>query len=285
MSVVPCKQNKILADQIDSFAEALRKQAYTLGDHGLSEVDFSNSGIFRGAIEKIRGQFISNQGPAREFAERILNHMMSSGVISEWERAESGSRYGYTVTLPSDRVAVIRITGCTDGNNANLYQRPKHADEFIVWIICESPGANLGGNVWSGLHSRMSANIISRQQVVDGVIVWGMMCGSASRPCPKIKDDPSRMTEVGPYRLPPPCIYMLPEIVPTLPSNDSVKSQNISGVQFLLEASRVFKVSDSEIFSVDFDVSERDSRIARMTTVRRGNVLVRKSKMDVIKSV
>lgn len=36
MSVIPCKRNKSLRQQIEAFAETLKTEAHTLGDHGLS---------------------------------------------------------------------------------------------------------------------------------------------------------------------------------------------------------------------------------------------------------
>lgn len=57
MSVIPCKQNKELKDKIEEYADTLKTEAHKLGSHGLSESEFYNSGLFRGAIERVRGQF------------------------------------------------------------------------------------------------------------------------------------------------------------------------------------------------------------------------------------
>lgn len=57
MTIIPCKQNKGLRDQIERFAETLKTEAHKLGDHGLGEREFYQSGLFRGAIERVRGQF------------------------------------------------------------------------------------------------------------------------------------------------------------------------------------------------------------------------------------
>ncbi len=180
-------------------------------------------------------------------------------------------------------MTVISITGCMDGQNTNLNQRPAHADEFIIWSICESPAANLGVNVWSGIHSRISADIISRQQVVDGLVVWGMMCGSATRPCPKIITDSARITEVGQYKLPPPCIYLMPSTAPRLPGNEKPKAQSINEVEFLKALRDTFKVNNDELFSVDYEIMEHGPRKARRTTLRRDGVDIRRSKISPIR--
>ena len=57
MSVIPCQLNEDLDQKIKDFAETLKTESYTLGDHGLDEKEFYNSGLFRGAIERVRGQF------------------------------------------------------------------------------------------------------------------------------------------------------------------------------------------------------------------------------------
>ncbi len=100
MSVVPCKQNQALAKEIDAFAETLRQNAHSLGEHGLSEAEFYNSGILRGAVEKLRGQFISNQSLTRDFVKRILNHMELNKYIYQ-----SGSQ-------PKVRIGMIILSPC-----------------------------------------------------------------------------------------------------------------------------------------------------------------------------
>ncbi len=50
MTIIPCKKNPALKEQIEEFADVLKTEAHLLGDHGLSESEFYNSGLFRGAI-------------------------------------------------------------------------------------------------------------------------------------------------------------------------------------------------------------------------------------------
>lgn len=49
MTVIPCEQDPRLRAEIDRFAEVLKTQSHTLGEHGLDETDFYQSSIFRGA--------------------------------------------------------------------------------------------------------------------------------------------------------------------------------------------------------------------------------------------
>ena len=85
MNVIPCQQNAEMRDQIGRFAEVLKTQAHLLGEHGLDEKEFYNSGLFRGAIERIRGQFIADIRPKREFVQHVLNHLEDRKLIEGWD--------------------------------------------------------------------------------------------------------------------------------------------------------------------------------------------------------
>ena len=183
MSVIPCEKNKDLDQQIKGFAEVLKAEAHTLGNHGLSESDFYASGVFRGAIERIRGQFSAGMREKREFVRHVLNHVQNEGYILDWESAGEANRHDYAVSLKSGRTAIIELKGCLDGNNTNIFERPPNAEEFIIWSICTNPGADPRHNAWSGIHTRLSAEIIDREQRVDGLVIWDMVCGSYGRPC------------------------------------------------------------------------------------------------------
>jgi len=63
MSVIPFEENAGLPDQIDQFAEVLKTQAHLLGGHGLDEKEFYNSGLFRAAIDRMRGQYSATMRP------------------------------------------------------------------------------------------------------------------------------------------------------------------------------------------------------------------------------
>ena len=84
MNIIPCRQNKELRKKIEEFAEVLKTESHTLGSHGLSESEFYNSGLFRGSIERIRGQFSATMRGKREFVQHVLNHMQDNDFIDEW---------------------------------------------------------------------------------------------------------------------------------------------------------------------------------------------------------
>ncbi|MCB1921150.1 MAG: hypothetical protein KDJ28_14405 [Candidatus Competibacteraceae bacterium] len=277
MMIIPCQQNAALRDQIEQFAETLRTEAHRLGNHGLSEAEFYNSGLFRGAIERIRGQFSATMRGKREFVQHILNHMQDHGFIQEWESTGKTNRHDYSVKLNSGRMAVIELKGCLDGNNTNIFERPPHAQEFVIWSVCTNPGADPQHNAWSGLHTRLSAEIIFRQQRVDGVLIWDMVCGTIDRPCPKLQNSPQRLTEVGPFRLPPPCIYLFPATIPSPRNNPHPTAQRLEDVELLAAFNVCFHGKAEEINYVDFMVQYQGADMLRTTRVTRDGVIQQES--------
>jgi len=276
VSVIPCEQNADLRRLIEKYAEDLKTQAHTIGDHGLDAEEFYDSGVFRGAIERIRGQFSSTMREKREFVRHVLNYMQDEGKITSWASAGEANRHDYVVVL-NGRTAVIELKGCLDGNNTNIFERPPHAQEFIIWSVCTNPGADPRHNVWSGIHTRLSAEIISREQRVDGVIIWDMFCGTVGRPCPKVALAPGRSIKVGPYTLPPPCIYMFPATIPSPRNNPHPPAQSLDDVHLLKAIQDCFNGTANEVNYVDFEVSHVGAETVRKTRIVRNGTVQRES--------
>jgi hypothetical protein len=283
MSVIPCSQNEKLRELIEEYAETLKTEAHKIGSHGLGAQEFYQSGVFRGAIERVRGQFSATMREKREFVRKVLNYMQDQHYIKEWESSGEDNRHDYAIKLLNDRVAVIELKGCLDGNNTNIFERPPHAQEFIIWSVCTNPGADPRHNAWSGIHTRLSAEIISRQQRVDGLIVWDMVCGTIGRPCPKNTVTRSRVTAVAQYRLPPPCIYVMPPTIGSPRNNPRPVAQPIADVHILKAFHECFGGTADEVNYVDFEVEHRDADTVRRTRVRRANQIVRESELTAIR--
>jgi len=282
MSSIPCDRNPKIQELIETYAEELRQAAPSIGSHGLSHKDFDESGLFRGAIERLRGQFAATMGPKRDFIKTILNDLETKGEISEWESAGGENRHDYTITLNDGSISVIELKGCLDGNNTNIFERPPHANEFVVWSVCSNEGAAPQHNVWSGIHTRLSAEIIHRNERVDGLIVWDWVCGSPARPCPKLQI-PGRENTVGPYTLPPPCIYLFPGTVPSPRNNPSPNPQSINQVKILEILHRVYGGHNDELNSVRFTASQTQRDVTRQTEITRGGAVQKVSRPTPIK--
>lgn len=286
MSVIPCEQDKLLRAAIERFAEVLKTQAHKLGDHGLDETEFYQSPLFRGAIEQVRGEYSATMRGKREFVQHVLNHMEDGGFIAGWERAKRGARNDYLVALTSGRRAVIDLKGCLDGNNTNIFERPADADEFVIWSLCTNVGADPRRNAWSGIHTRLSAEMLSRNQRVDGLVIWDMVCGTIGRPCPKLANLAigERRTTIGPFRVPPACIYLFPASIPS-PAAPVAIAQPLENVELLAAFHSCLEGRDDEINFVDIDVSGEDDEVVRRTMVRRGGLVQHASEMTAIRRV
>lgn len=278
-AVIPCERNADLEKQIESFAEVIKTATHTLGTHGLSEAEFYKSGILEGAIQRIRGQYSATMYEKRDFVARILRHMEDTGHVKEWQSSGGSNRHDYTVVLPSGRISVIELKGCLDGNNTNIFERPSHAQEFIIWSVCTNAGADPRGNAWSGIHTRLSAEIIEGEKQVDGLIIWDWLCGSAARPCPKLARTPEpRLTVVDQYKLPPPCIYLFPRTIPSVRNNPNPDPHALADVGFLAALNACFGGFLDEINSVRFKVAHQGADTVRTTSIERGGILQRESR-------
>lgn len=283
MSIIPCEQNGALRKLIEEYSENLKSEAHKLGAHGLSAQEFYNSGLFRGAIERIRGQFAATMREKRNFVSHVLDHMRDGGYIAGWDSAGEANRHDYVVRLNTGRIAVIELKGCLDGNNTNIFERPPQAQEFVIWSVCTNPGADPQHNAWSGIHTRLSAEIIFREQRVDGVIIWDMVCGTVGRQCPKVAADVGRSTMAGPYVLPPPCIYVLPATIPSPRNNPHPAPQSLDDVQLLKAFHDCFKGRDEEVNYVDFEVAYHGADTVRKTRVVRNGATQRESDATAIR--
>ena len=276
MKAIPCRQNQDLQKQIEAYAVALKAQAHSIGDHGLDEQEFYASGLFRGAIEKIRGEFSATMIDKRSFVKAVLDYLQDLGAIAEWHSSGEKNRHDYTVLHSSGKTTAIELKGCLDGNNTNIFERPAQAHEFILWSICPSASSDPEKNVWSGLHTRLSSEIIESQTVVDGLVVWDWICGTVARPCPKLSAGSAR-ANIGPYKLVPPCIYLFPDTVPSVRNNPAPQPQAMREDSLLGILHSVFKGSTKEINAVSFEVEYRGSDLARRTSIERNGQQMRKS--------
>jgi hypothetical protein len=283
MSVIPCQLNEVLKRQVDEFSEVLRTESHNLGAHGLSETDFYRLGVFEGAVQRIRGQLSAEMREKREFVNLVLEYMQDKGFVKDWESSGGKNRHDYTVRLLSGRTSVIELKGCLDGNNTTIFERPAHAEEFIIWSVCKNAAADPRKNVWSGIHTRLSAEIIVRPTLVDGLVVWDWICGTIGRPCPKLADNKFRVTTVAQHRLPPPCIYLFPATIPEARNNPNPEPHSLKSVEFLDALHTCFGGSEAEINRVRISVRYEGNDLMRTTTVERNGVVEQASKATAIR--
>src|ERR1035437_4164089 len=76
--VIPCSLLPETRARISQFAEDLKAAAPKVGSQGLAENDFWNSGLFQGAVERLRGTQAASTTVKRRFLDEILTHMKRS---------------------------------------------------------------------------------------------------------------------------------------------------------------------------------------------------------------
>lgn len=280
--IIPCEKRLALKEQIDQFAEVLKTEAHKLGLHGLSEEEFYRSGILSGAIQRIRGQYSATMIDKRDFVSRVLRHMEDEGHIKNWESAGGKNRHDYTVILPDGRTSVIELKGCLDGNNTTIFERPAHAQEFVIWSTCSNESADPRLNVWSGI-TRLGTEMIENSKHVDGLIVWDWLCGTLARPCPKLRRAEDRITTVGQFKLTPPCIYLFPRTIPSVRNNPSPEPHKLESVGFLAALNKCFGGYDDEINFVRFVVAHKGGETVKTTSVERNGAMQHISKATPIR--
>ena len=281
--VTPCEPNPEVQKRIEKFAEELKVQAHLLGTHGLSETEFYESGLFEGTIERLRGQKSATMGPKKQFVALVLNYMQDQGFISDWEEASSSNRHDLTITLTNGKLAVIELKGCLDGNNTNISDRPPHAEEFITWSLCQNKTSNLRKGVWSGVHTRMGADIVDLEKRHDGLIVWDWVCNTIARPCPKVFKEGAKAVELGAHKLPPPCLYAFPATVPSPRNNPKPQRRDVREVGILAAFYNCFGGSPEQLNSIEIEAKNEGADLMRKTSIIRDGEVIKSSRYTAIK--
>jgi hypothetical protein len=256
--------------RINDFARAILSEAPRIGKHGLNEKDFWSSGIFRSAIERLRGIQAASMTQKRAFMDEVLGCLKSSGSIRSWDFVGVRERHDYVVEMADGRTSIIETKGCLDGNNTNIFERPPEADEFVIWSLCQNPGSDPRHNAWSGIHTRLGAEIIHRKQRVDGLVIWDMVCGTIGRPCPKLVANPKRATKLGSGRVvPPPCVYLFPRTLPDPRNNPGPKCWKLADIHILDALWRRFNGNERDVVEVKIEARMRGADLERRTRLSR----------------
>lgn len=282
-NVIPCDLLPETRAAIGQYAIELRKAAPSLGTHGLDEEAFWDTGLFHGAIEKLRGIQAASTERKRRFIEDILGFLKDRRLIADWTFSGGAERHDYCVVMPKGRVVIIEAKGCLDGNNTNIYVRPPNADEFIIWSLCQNPGANPKHNAWSGIHTRLGAGIIHRPDRVDGLIIWDMICGTTGRRCPKLVAHPERETVLARRNVPPPCLYLFPRSRPEPRNNPSPAPWRLEEVTFLHALYKAFHCDHGDVTQVRIEARREAANLQRKTTLLRGGEVVCESGWNAIR--
>ncbi len=219
----------------------------------------------------------------RTFVAEVFDHLKSDGLIRGWEFVGSGERHDYEVKMLSGRTSIVETKGCLDGNNTNIFERPPQADEFIIWSLCQNPGSDPRHNAWSGIHTRLGAEVIHRRQRVDGLVIWDMVCGTPGRPCPKLQAG-SRRTPISSTRgVPPPCLYLFPRSIPDARNNPSPPCWELGELELLHAFWTAFGGTPSDLVDVRIEVRIKGVNVQRRTHFFRQEAEITSSKWTTIR--
>lgn len=280
-AIIPCKASDEARARIESYAGALLKAAPGIGNHGLSQEEFWRSGLLRGAIEKLRGSNAATIKEKKKFIEWALGRLKASARIKDFEFTGAKERHDYQVMLLDDRQSIFEAKGCLDGNNTNIFQRPPNADEFLLWSLCQNPGADPRHNIWSGVHTRLGGRIIAEKERIDALIVWDMLCGGLGRPCPKVEE--GKGVQIGDRIIPPPCIYLFPRSIPDPRNNPAPPAWKLSEVGLAKALLEEFGGDNRDVTEVLIEVRMNGPHVERRTRLVRDGEAIIESKWTELK--
>lgn len=270
--IIPCELKPEVRDAVNELAEDIVAGAHKISRRRVSHQELKDSGLLHSAIERLRGQQAASMAVKQEFMQDVLNFLQRTGSIASWAFAGEGERHDYEVRFSDGYVSIVESKGCLDGNNTNIFVRPANADEFVIWSLCQNPASDPAHNAWSGIHTRLSGEIIHRRVVVDGLIIWDMLCGSLGRACPKLDAEPSRATQVAARSLPPPCLYLFPSSVPEPRNNAAPRIHALSEVRLIRVLHDAFKCRPNDIVSVGIEVRMNGPELERRTRYVRAGI-------------
>lgn len=278
---IPCGISAEMTARIEAYVEALIAAAPTIGSHGLTEEAFWKAGIFRSAIEKIRGTNAASMADKKSFIADVLGVLKNAGRIEAFDFTGAGDRHDYQVALNGGKVSVIEAKGCLDGNNTTVYTRPANADEFVIWSLCQNPGADPKHNLWSGIHTRLGGKIIAERERVDALIVWDQLCGGAGRPCPKLAA--GRGIELNGHKIPPPCIYLFPRTIPDPRNNPAPAVWQLHEIGLAATLLAEFGGTADDVTEVHIEARMNAASVERKTTLKRSGQVIVESGWTVLK--
>jgi hypothetical protein len=270
--VIPCCVSPSYEKQVDWLASRLFDLAHSQFPH-MSRDEFARSGLFEGTIEKLRGRNVATTGHKTTFVEAILSYLQEQKLIQSWAGSGGKERSDYRVWVNGIATA-LEAKGCLDGNSATIYDRPDDVSSLVLWSLCQNAASSPPHSIWSGLHTRLSANIIATHRPVDGLLMLDPLCNCAARPCPKMAA--GQGLQILSWHLPSPCIYLLPGTAPSL-ENPSPPPNRLADVPFLAAIAAAFSLAEKDVYRVEINVRQDGASLARQTRILQDDRLIRES--------
>ncbi|AZN98052.1 MAG: hypothetical protein EOQ42_10330 [Mesorhizobium sp.] len=206
----PCRHRgappEEVVNRVAEIVSGIADDPQYLYQRGLSAGEFRLA--LPAAIEKLRGSTAASNADRRDFLGMIFDHMLAVGAIASVVRPVYGKDTVYQLAVPDiGNVAIIQ-KGCPDGAHSSVaWSVPSWAVETYLWWLCPSLASEPGEHVFKGVNRLRRRFFSDAPDTLDGIIFHNDLCGSDLRPCPKM----GRAVEIGGNRIPPPCIWIMPE--------------------------------------------------------------------------
>lgn len=215
--MLPCKHEERVISQVEPTINLLSNMDVLHPDvllqHTIQPKDYKHGLVFRSAVESIRGSFIASSTTGREgMVKNVLELLLQQRKIADYKRSSSSGRCDFTVCAQKDPdyFIALEVKG-GEGNSINISERPLWAKEFGVW--CHLDGA-IVHHPAHGAHSiinRLTNELVRRNKLVDMLFFKDVLCGTATRPCPKYTGCEAT---IGLRAMPD--IFFFPQRIPTL---------------------------------------------------------------------
>ena len=206
----PCRHRgappEPLVNQVAGFlTQVVARDSAYLTAHGIQPEEFDLA--FPAAVEKIRGSWAASNRDRRTFAQDVLQHLVTAKAIRRFDAPTYGDSTVYRLHLADGSTVGVIQKGCPDGaHSSTRWERPDWADELYLWWLCSSLRSEPGEHVWKGVARLRHKVAQESKNQLDGVIFFNSLCGSPTRPCPRVQ----RITTPAGKSLPPPCVYVFP---------------------------------------------------------------------------
>jgi len=281
IGVLPCANAEIIVDQIKPTAELLIGLDQTHPDvllgAGVSPEHYHGSGVFRSAIETIRGQQAARQtAPREQFVGVVLQEMVNVGLLVSAEKTPPGVRWDFSAVLdqsPRRRLA-IEVKG-GEGNSLNLSNRPPGVDEFVIWSHLDGSLTHKPARSAKAVIGRVVADVIKAPKQIDAVIFRDRLCGTSARPCPKYAGD---YPPLGPA----PDVFLFPSAIPVFGQDLHPPMHTESTCSFPFRLLDLFGVSVEDrplhVHTVDIRLYHENDIPMREVIVSQAGVVQSRSK-------
>ena len=209
----PCRHAgtppKEVVERVSSLVLELGAEDSLLRSHGLTAEEFNAA--LPMAIEAIRGSASASNADRRGFLQGLFHEMRERQLISDVQKPVYGKDTVYRLSVPSfGDIAVIQ-KGCPDGAHSSVrWSVPDWASETYLWWLCSSMKTHPGEHISKGVNRLRQRFFSNQSETIDGIIFHNQLCGTLSRPCPKLEYS----AQIGDVDSPAPCVYVMPDGCP-----------------------------------------------------------------------